>query len=495
MAARTGAEFLDGLRGAPRAVWIDGELITDPTTHPSTRGGAATLAGMFDRQHKYADECLIPDPETGEPINISHMLPRSQEDLRRRQTGLTRLSEGTAGLMGRTPDYMNMKFAAFGSAPWVWAGKDGTNERGAENIVRYRQHLARNDVALTHTIIQPTIDKRTDGRFIDNQVNLHKVGETSAGIVVRGGRVLATLAPFADETAVYPALPLPEGAEAHALAFAIPLSTPGLKFLCRDSAAAPDADPFDKPLSSRFDEQDAFCMFDDVVVPWDRVFLDGDIEIYNSMNHTNFFIHMVSQSTTRALTKLEFAYGLACRMADMIGDESPSTTDLLGELACYVEVTRSAVELSIEHGWERERDGMWFPAHEPLAPMKALLATWMPRVNEIITLIGSHNLLTTPTRSQLDDAELRPLIDEMLHGANDTGAEDRAAVFRMAWDFVGSTLAGRGFLYERFYLTSATRNRQLLQRGFDRSRGNAIVDEMLALATHAQPTTRQGGNR
>jgi aromatic ring hydroxylase len=212
------------------------------------------------------------------------------------------------------------------------------------------------------------------------------------------------------------------------------------------------------------------------------VFIDGDIEIYNSTNQTSYFIHMVSQSTTRALTKLEFAYGLACRMADMIGDESPATVELLGELACYVEVTRSAVELSIEHGWERDRDGMWFPAHEPLAPMKALLATWMPRVNEIITLIGSHNLLTTPTRRQLDDPQLRPLIDEMLHGADNTPADDRAAVFRMAWDFVGSTLAGRGFLYERFYLTSATRNRQILQRGFDRTRANTLVDDMLALA-------------
>ena len=169
----------------------------------------------------------------------------------------------------------------------VVPARTATNERGAENIVRYRQTSgARRHGPLTHTIIQPTIDKRTDARFVDNQVNLHKVGETSEGIVVRGGRVLATLAPFADETAVYPALALPEGAEAHALAFAIPLSTPGLKFLCRDSASTPDADPFDKPLSSRFDEQDAFCIFDDVVVPWDRVFIDGDIEIYNSMNQT-----------------------------------------------------------------------------------------------------------------------------------------------------------------------------------------------------------------
>lgn len=482
MGARTGEEFLQGLRATDRAIWVDGERIEDVTNHPKLTGAAHTLASVFDQQHTYADQCLIPDPETGEPINISHMLPRSHEDLRRRQVGLTRLSEISVGIMGRTPDYMNMKFSAFASAPWVWAGKDGTNEQGAANLVAFQKYLAREDKALTHTIIQPTVDKRTDYDIVGNKVTIHKVGETAEGIVVRGARVLATLAPFADEQTVYPALPIPPEANEYALSFAVPLDTPGLKFLCRDSESAVDTDPFDRPLSSRFDEQDAFCIFDDVVVPWDRVFIDGDVDIYNSTGQTDFAINMTSQSTTRALTKLEFAYGLATRMAEMIGDHSPATVDMLGEIACYVQATRNAVELSIEHGWEREHDGHWFPDGRPLDPMRALLAGWMPRVAEIITLIGSHNLLTTPSRSQFDDPALRPLLDEMLPGAEGTPAEERAAVFRLAWDFVGSGLAGRGFLYERFYLTSAARNRQMMHlRAADRTRANALLDGILGL--------------
>lgn len=483
MGARTGEEFLTGLQATDRAIWVDGERIEDVTNHPKLRGAAKTLASVFDQQHTYAAECLVPDPETGENINISHMLPRSHDDLRRRQAGLIRLSEVSMGIMGRTPDYMNMKFSGFASAPWVWAGEDSTNEQGAANLVAFQKYLAREDKALTHTIIQPTIDKRTDNKILDNLVTVHKVGETAEGIVVRGSRVLATLAPFADEQTIYPALPIPPGADAYALSFAIPLDTPGLKFLCRDSESHPDADPFDKPLSTRFDEQDAFCIFDDVVVPWDRIFIDGDVDIYNSLSKTDYAINMTSHSTTRALTKLEFAYGLATRMAEMLGDHSPATVEMLGEVACYVQATRSAVQLSIEHGWERETDGHWFPDGRPLEPMKALLASWMPRVAEIMTLIGSHNLLTTPTRSQLDDPELRPLIDEMLYGADETPADERSAVFRMAWDFIGTGLAGRGFLYERFYLTSGTRNRQRLHRtGVDRTRPNTLVDAMLDLS-------------
>ena len=111
----------------------------------------------------------------------------------------------------------------------------------------------------------------TDERVVINPAiisngTMHIVGETADGIIVRGARVLATLAPFADEQTVYPGQPIPADATQYAVAFAVPLDTPGLKFLCRDSASTPGADPFDKPLSSRFDEQDAFCIFDDATI-------------------------------------------------------------------------------------------------------------------------------------------------------------------------------------------------------------------------------------
>jgi aromatic ring hydroxylase len=115
--------------------------------------------------------------------------------------------------------------------------------------------------------------------------------------------------------------------------------------------------------------------------------------------------------------------------------------------------------------------------------MRALLATWFPRVNEIIMLIGSHNLLATPSRGALDDPALRPLLDEFLPGANGLDAADRAALFRLAWDFIGSSLGARNVLYERFYLTSAARNRiNHHLRHTDRSRAFELVDGILRQA-------------
>ena len=87
MGARTGEEFLQGLRGTKRELWLGGERVDDVTAHPRSPAAAQTLAGVFDLQHEFPDECLMPDPETGEPINVSHMIPRSIDDLKRRHRG------------------------------------------------------------------------------------------------------------------------------------------------------------------------------------------------------------------------------------------------------------------------------------------------------------------------------------------------------------------------------------------------------------------------
>jgi 4-hydroxyphenylacetate 3-monooxygenase len=474
MAARTGAQFLAGLK-SPRDIWVGDEKVDDVASHPAFAGGARTMAQIFDLQHDAADVCLAPDPETGEAINVSHLIPASREDLHRRHACLQRTAEFTVGLMGRTPDYMNVTFAGFAGRHVEW-GAHG-NEEGAANLVAYQKRLAREDISLTHTIIQPTIDKALgDVPAAGNDVALRKVADTAHGIVVRGARILATLAPFADEIAVYPAHPLPEGAEAYALAFCIPMGTPGLKFLCRDSCAT-RPNLFDHPLSSRFDEQDAFVIFDDVEVPRTRVFIDGQRPIYNQAM-TAGFQNPMHQTMIRAQTKLEFAYGLAVRMAEAINDVSPATAQMLGEIWTYAELARTAIQ-SAEANASEFCPGLWFPDNGPLAALRAALPTWFPRVGEIITLIGSHNLLAAPTQAQFGDPTLRPLIDHYLRGAKGIGAESRARLFRLAWDFVGSALASRNQLYERFYLASGARCYQIAHLAAPKERGLRLVDRFL----------------
>ncbi len=489
MAARTGKQFLQGLRDG-RQLWVGGDKVSSIADHPALRGAALALAEVFDLQHRAAELCLMPDLETGEAVNVSHMIPRSLADLQRRHRGLERVAEFSVGLMGRTPDYMNVTFAGFAGRADEWAVNG--NAQGADNLVRYQKKLAREDLSLTHTIVHATVDL-AKGRYPIgfDPVQLHKVENTSHGIVVRGSRVLATLAPFADELAVYPGGPMLQADKAHALSFCIPMDTPGLKFICRDSVAV-DSNRFEHPFSSRFDEQDAFVIFDDVEVPRDRLFIDANLDVYNTVMKTTWWPNIMQQTMIRAQTKLEFAWGLASRMTEAINTiGQPQVQQMLGEIAMFCEFARASV-FAGEQGAREYGNGMWACDVRPLAALRAALPTWFPRVNEIVRLMGAHNLLTTPARGALADETLRPLIDKYLVGVG-VDAEQRSRLFRLAWDFVGTALASRNEQYERFYLGSAGRNLTMLHTISDRTRANRLLERFLGeeLETAALPPLAQ----
>ncbi len=431
MPARTGAAFLCGLRDR-REVWVGATRVTDPLDHPALRGAAEAIAGVFDLHHQYPQDCLMADPETGESIAVSHIIPHCRDDLLRRHTALRRVAEFSVGLMGRTPDYMNVTYAGFAGRSDEW-GING-NEAGAANLVAFQKQLARDDLSLTHTLIHATVDKSKGNvpTGLDD-TQLHKVEDTAHGILVRGARVLATLAPFADEIAVYPSAPMPDASARHALSFSIRMDTPGLKFICRDSVSMPDH-RFDHPLSGRFDEQDAFVIFDNVEVPRNRVFIDGNLPVYNTVMSPSWRGNAMHQTMIRAWTKLEFAWAIACRMAEAINANDPVTQQMLGEIWSYAEITRAAI-VAGEHGAYEYGNGAWFLDYRPMDALRAMLPYWFPRVNEIIRLIGSHNVLATPTAAQFADPHLRPLIDIYLRGAGNVTAEQRARIFRLGLGF------------------------------------------------------------
>lgn len=475
MGARTGKEYVAGLRDG-REIWVGGERVTDVTDFPGFTGAVDAMAGLYDLQHERSDDCLCEHPVTGELINASHIIPRSRADLDRRHAAMKHAAEYSVGLLGRSPDYLNACFAGHAGRSDVW-GSNG-NEEYAANLVQYQDDLALGDWALTHTIVRPTVDKGLgDLAAVGGEAALHKVGDTDNGILVRGAMVLSTLAPFSDELAVYPGGPLPKDAGKFAVSFSIPMATPGLKIICRDSFSSP-ASRYDMPFSSRFDEQDAFLIFDDVEIPRHRIFLDGNTEVWNAAMMSGWTANIMQQTTIRAEAKLRFAYELLSRCCRAINASDPRTKHLLGELWTYAEMTR-AILVAAEAGAHEWGNGVWFPDERPFYALRPTSPAWFLRVNEIIKLLGSHNLLATPSEAAFNNPELRPLLDKYLQGANGFNARERVRLFRAAWDFVGSALGGRNELYEMYYLGSATRSYQLDHSIGQFHMGESLVDPLL----------------
>ena len=203
--ARTGEQFLEGLRQGGREIWLCGERISHPLEHPELRAAALSLARVFDLQHEYASEMLAPAPSgvADRLVNVTHLIPREYEDLVRRRRAFELVAALSGGMMGRTPDYLNVTFACFAGRSEVWARRG--NEALAANLVAYQEYMRDADLSTTHALMNPQVDRtKPEAEQAMGQVALHKVGETTDAIVVRGARMLATLAPFADELLVYP---------------------------------------------------------------------------------------------------------------------------------------------------------------------------------------------------------------------------------------------------------------------------------------------------
>src|SRR5919109_3058524 len=156
LAARTGKQYLEGLRD-DRVVWLGAERVSVADC-PAFAGSRAGIAGWFDWQHEHAGDCLTVDPDSGDTIGVSHLVPRGPDDLARRHAAFDRLARYSAGMLGRTPDYVNATAAGFAGRPDVLALNGDT--RAAEAMAAYqRDHVARRDLALTHTIVHPVVDK------------------------------------------------------------------------------------------------------------------------------------------------------------------------------------------------------------------------------------------------------------------------------------------------------------------------------------------------
>ena len=458
MTARTSAQYLAGIKDE-REVWLGARRI-DVSSDPAMAGSLGGMAGYFDWQRQHSDGCLARDPVSGEEMNASLILPRSKEALEVRHRAFDRFARYSHGMLGRTPDYVNVTLAGFTARRDIFVA--GSDERYAQNIENFYREVVEKDLSMTHTIINPQIDKSIpDTKGINGDLTLKVVRRTKDSIIVRGAKILATLGPFADELYVYPGQPQsPDTDPAMLLSFSIPMGTKGLITLCRDHYGI-DGDPNDRPFSSRFDEQDAFMIFDDVEIPNERVFIDGSLEVYNGLMMHGWAANIMQQTSIRAAVKLEFAYELCVRMARATNCEGrPDVATMLGELKTYSSLTRAAIAAA-EGGATEWPNGVVLCKEEPLRAIRASMPGWMVRANELIKLLGSHNLLATPSLAAFDDARLGPLIREFMPGANGMSALERAKLFRTAWDFAGSALGGRTELYERFYLASAPRNMAL----------------------------------
>ncbi|MDV3293144.1 MAG: 4-hydroxyphenylacetate 3-monooxygenase, oxygenase component [Nitrososphaerales archaeon] len=454
--ARTGRQFLERLDNQQRELWYGDQRITgNVSQHPAFKGIARSMAALYDMQHspELVETMTYRSPKTGNRVGMSFLQPKTKEDLARRTRMMKAWADFSGGTLGRTADYLNGAIMAMAAAKEFFAKEKA--DFGA-NIQNYYEYVRENDLLLTHTLINPQVNRAVGpSKQADPFIAARVLEKRSDGVVVRGARMLATL-PIADEIIIFPSTFVRTGQDdlPYAMAFALPVATKGLKFICRESFAS--TSNYDHPLASRFDEQDAVVVFDDVLVPWERVFLLEDPERANRVSEaTSAIVFMAHQATLREVAKAEFVIGLVTLLAETIGaDQFPQVQERTAELMFIAENMKACLVAS-ETNATISNWGLMCPDYAPLNTAR----NWWPRVAPAfaatIKLLGASGLMAIPPEEILGSAA-RADVDKY-YQAKGAEAEERIRLFKLAWDFAGSSFGGRQDLYERFFFGDPVR--------------------------------------
>ncbi|HJY80383.1 MAG TPA: 4-hydroxyphenylacetate 3-monooxygenase, oxygenase component [Candidatus Binatia bacterium] len=480
MPARTGAEYLQGLKGRNTEIWLGNERIREVTTHPALQRCARSVAHLYDMQHDPAlrDEMTYISPISDQRVGLSFITPQSLEDLQRRSRMMLQWARYSGGMLGRSPDYLNVALMAAAAAADFYGQND---PRFADNVRNYYTYVREHDLCLTHTLVNPQANRALTATGQPSaEIAARIVKETDNGMVIRGARILATLGPLSDEILVFPSTVLKAAADtaSFAFAFAIPCDTPGLKFICREGFdyGYPHAD---HPLGSRFEEMDAIVIFDDVLVPWERVFLKADPFRCNQLfAATNAVVHMMHQVVVKDVAKAEFVLGVACLVVNAIGSgEFPHVHEKIAECIINLELMKACLrageaDAAIDH-W-----GVMCPHRPPLDVARNIFPKMYPRMVEILQLLSSSGMMMIPPQSAFDSPSATD-IEQYLVVAN-LNARDRVKLFRLAWDIACSAFGGRQMLYERFFFGDPVRMASALYSIYDKEPLMERVRQFLA---------------
>ncbi|MFC5404802.1 4-hydroxyphenylacetate 3-hydroxylase family protein [Cohnella soli] len=448
MASR-GKKFLDSLRDG-RNVWIDDERVENLPEHPAFSGTLDTIGGLFD---------LLDDPKRRDNIGFavpgreayahsSFLVPYSQEDLAKRSQAFDYWAQETNGVMSRLSDYARSLVTG-----WYGSRKQlGKLARGIESkIAAYYEHARDSDAFLTTSLLDPQIDRSKgldDDRIADRY--LHVVRETEEGIIVSGAKMIATGAPYTHDFLIFSFYRLESKYSKHAHALIVPANSKGLHIVCRESFA--DNRGADHPLSARYDEMDAVLLFDEVLIPWERVLLYGDADaVWKLRSHLSSNTLAFHQTVVRFVAKLEFIAGVTFAIAESIGVNGfLHIQEKLGELITQIDTMKALLIASETKAKADPATGLWIPESSFIDTARSLGTKLYPRAIEIMQQVGGGGFIQTPSSLSQFGGPIGELLNRYFEGAS-LNAESKVQLFKLAWDLIGSPLGSRHELYERFY--------------------------------------------
>ena len=474
----TGEEYLESLRDS-RTVYLHGERVKDVTTQPAFRNSARSIARLYDALNDpKLKDLLTCETDTGNG-GMTHRffkVPRSVDDLVAARDAIAGWQRLSYGWIGRSPDYKASFLATLGANSAYYGDY-------AENALNWYKVSQENVHYWNHAIVHPPVDRHLPVEEAGG-VCMHVEDENDNGLVVSGAKVVATGSALTNYNFIAHFGLVPLSKPEYAIVCVMPMDAPGVKLIARNSyelQAAAVGSPFDYPLSSRFDENDSILVFDKALIPWENVFLYGDVEKANVFfPATGFIPRFTFHGLTRLSVKLDFMAGVLSKALRVTGTRDYRGVQMnLGEVIAWRNVLWGLSDAMCKSPDPWVGDAVQ-PGMDSGLAYRAFAPMIYGRVKEIILQIVASGLIyVNSNAADFKSEEIRPYLDKYMRGSNGVEALDRVKIMKLLWDAVGSEFGGRHELYEMNY---AGNNEQIKIETLQAAEATGMLEMMEAQA-------------
>jgi 4-hydroxybutyryl-CoA dehydratase/vinylacetyl-CoA-Delta-isomerase len=425
MGLKSPEEFKESLRDG-RVVYINGEKVEDVTTHPQLKVAVETAATdyVMAEMPEFRDLAVVVDEKTGEPYSRYFYRPKNGEDLLKRHElmlAASRLNYTTTPFAREMIDSFN------GCAVTAYAMG---NKDYIERIEAYLEYLKKNDLSLAGAITDVKGDRSlraADPKQKHPDYYVRVVDRNKDGIVVRGAKVHITGSAYLNEMIVMPCRNMTEADADYAVAFATPVNANGIIQITHpfDYHRGASDFPVDLPVRSH---TDALIIFDDVFVPWERVFLCGEWQYAVTAVYNFAYLHRHT-AVTYHIAWVELLVGLAAAMTEYIGvSRAANIREEMTELIYYLNTMKSLARAScIDCVME---GGLAIPNPVTANVAKYFYANNYHSVVKIVEDICGGLLTTAPTYQDWQNSETKDFMDKYLGGRADVSTEARLRILQ-----------------------------------------------------------------
>ena len=441
MGIATKEEYIARLRKQKPNAYMAGEKLESIVDNRHIQVGINAIGTTFDSASdpKYRDLATVTSPLINEKISRwTHILENEQDAIAK-----AKLIRQVGGDYGCPCVYRCMTNDLLNTA-WVVSyeidKKHGTNYH--QRVIEMVKEIQRRDLVIGGTVIDPKGDRSLrPSQQPDPDVFLHVIERRKDGIVVRGAKAHSTAAVYTDILYAIPSGPLREEEKDFAVGFFCPLDTEGVTFVCRPASIPGEPKELENPIGKNYGHSEVFVIYDDVFVPWERVFMCGEYDATVLLTNTFTAYHMLSKCGCRTAS-MELDIGATALIADVNGAGRAShISNYITEMVMNTEIVYACAMAAAVEGTKHE-SGAFVPNVVPASAGKAYAAKKLGEHRYFMQDSAGGLVGTMADEKDYLSAETGKQLEKYYKGRAGVPTEDRVRAFKLIEDLTSAPFAG-----------------------------------------------------